>query len=248
MASPIGKIPLDKGRKRELCETLGVPLDADEEAIKRAYKKLALEYHPDRPNNKGKEEESRLKFSKITDAYEKLSSSHNTLGMLKSVFKSSEIHSSLEHFFFTTGTSLSNFNLVTPNNNDGDLRGSGSFTKPARKGQSLKTNLKITFQESIYGCSKTIEFTRSELCTACSGQSKAMGPICRDCGGKGVLKALINGGGSLSGSTITTPCPTCSGLSSPLGSMSSKDVCSICKGNGKITNKRTCRYPFSSFL
>jgi len=88
----------DKKRK-QYCDVLGIPGDADEEKIKRAYKRLALEHHPDRPNNKGKEEESRFKFMKITEAYEKLTNSNNTLNMLKGVFKSTEIHSSLEHFF-----------------------------------------------------------------------------------------------------------------------------------------------------
>ncbi len=94
-------------RKREYCEILGVTAEADEETVKRAYRRLAMEYHPDRPNNKGKEQEAAIMFNKINEAYEGLQTNNNTLNMLKASFKSQEIHSSLEHFFFTTGKNVS---------------------------------------------------------------------------------------------------------------------------------------------
>jgi len=94
-------------RKREYCEILGVTSEADEETVKRAYKKLAMEHHPDRPNNKGKEQEATIKFNKINEAYEGLQTNNNTLNLLKATFKSQEIHSSLDHFFSTAGKNVS---------------------------------------------------------------------------------------------------------------------------------------------
>jgi len=239
---------MEKNKKREYCETLGIPIDADEEVIKRAYKKLALEYHPDRPNNKGKEEDSMNKFRKVTDAYEKLQSNSNAMSVLKNVLKSQEIHSSLEHFLFTTGNSMNSFqfNSVSCSEFSTPIRSNSFCSK--KSGQSLKTSLNITFQECLNGCSKTIEFTRSLVCGACAHSKSSFNTahFCRDCGGKGVLKAIINGG-SLGGSNITTACPTCSGVTPSMGSpgssssWNSKDICSSCNGSRKITDKKTCK-------
>lgn len=277
----------DAGR-REYCEVLGVPIDADDDAVKRAYKRLALEYHPDRPNNKGKEDEANKKFHQVTEAYEKLQTSNTTLNTLKNCFKSTEIHSSLEHFLFTTGSSLNNFqsslnskstefsstyggqsfNIKTSRNNSFSSASSSSNTSSpnstpsfrpfvpqnlGRKGQSLKTTLKITFSECINGCTKTIEFTRSSVCKCKHSQTSPFtipfngNPNCRDCGGRGVLKAVINGG-NLGGSSITTACPTCSNfglrnVSNIHGSsfsFVSMEVCSLCSGTGRTTTKKKC--------
>lgn len=232
---------MEKGRKREYCELLGIPVDADEELIKKAYRKLALEYHPDRPNNKHKKEEAELMFKKLTEAYEGLQNNNSTLNILKSCFRSQEIHSSLEQFFFSTGSS-SNFNLSSVSCSDfcsvGAVFSSNSASniktnKSPRRGQSLQTILKISFNESLTGCTKTIEFNRSMICNTCEGlgcSKNSVPQTCRDCGGKGTLTAQITGGGN-----ITTPCPSCHSS----GTFISKD-CNVCKGSGRIQSKKTC--------
>eukprot|EP01114_Cavostelium_apophysatum_P003095 TRINITY_DN1282_c0_g1_i1.p1 TRINITY_DN1282_c0_g1~~TRINITY_DN1282_c0_g1_i1.p1 ORF type:complete len:398 (-),score=121.34 TRINITY_DN1282_c0_g1_i1:126-1319(-) len=238
---------LDKQKKREYCEILGVPESTcDDDTIKRAYKRLALEHHPDRPSNKGREEESGTKFRKITEAYEKLQANNNAMSMLKNVFKSQEIHSSLEHFLFTTGTSVNfNFNSMSSSCSTDSKNNSGTFSSRifAKKGQSLRTTLKIRFDECLYGCSKIIEFTRTLVCIGCGGVKAATPAVCRDCGGKGVLKAVINGG-PYGGSSVTTACPTCSSSSSTINRTQSQDLggsgCINCHGTGKITERKTC--------
>eukprot|EP01118_Nematostelium_gracile_P009475 TRINITY_DN3201_c0_g1_i1.p1 TRINITY_DN3201_c0_g1~~TRINITY_DN3201_c0_g1_i1.p1 ORF type:complete len:415 (-),score=81.43 TRINITY_DN3201_c0_g1_i1:112-1356(-) len=121
---------LDRNKKREYCEILGVPVDANEKVVKKAYHKLALELHPDRPQNRGKEGID-IQFKKVAEAYESLSNGNHTLNSLKNSLKSEDIHSSLEHFFFTTkshGNSLNNFKF-TPLSASDFSTGSGSFPK-----------------------------------------------------------------------------------------------------------------------
>lgn len=302
-------LELDRKRKREYLEILGIDQDnIDEEVVKRAYRKLALEFHPDRPNNKHKKEEAEVMFKKVTEAYEALQNNNKSLNVLKNVFKShQDITSSLEHFFVTTGgnsnlsklggsshnlhnmfqnyvngqssaqavpqaetssnaaspstssnSSLSSFSsLNIPlgglNGNNFNINlanGSKSnLAKPApKKGQSLQTTLKITMEESLYGCTKTIEFTRSVTCANCADKQQptpaklpSSNAQCRDCGGKGVLTAVIAGG------SVTTACPSCHAASlqtpqttsTPSTTKDQKETCTKCNGAGRIPNKRT---------
>mmetsp|Transcript_8571 Transcript_8571/g.11850 ORF Transcript_8571/g.11850 Transcript_8571/m.11850 type:complete len:499 (+) Transcript_8571:226-1722(+) len=298
-------LELDRKRKREYLEILGIDQDnIDEEVVKKAYRKLALEFHPDRPNNKHKKEEAEVMFKKVTEAYEALQNNNKSLNVLKNVFKShQDITSSLEHFFVTTGgnsnlsklggsshnlhnmfqnyvngqsstqnppTTESSSNATSPSTSStsslssfsslniplGGLNGANfninlangsksNLSKPIpKKGQSLQTTLKITMEESLYGCTKTIEFTRSVTCANCDKQPIPIKPVtntqCRDCGGKGVLTAVIAGG------SVTTACPSCHAAaqqnSQPTTTTTSKDSkepCTKCNGVGRNPNKRT---------
>jgi len=91
----------ERRRKREYREILGIDENADEEILKKAYKKLVLKYHPDKidRNDPARKEEAEIMFKKVTEAYEALQADTSTLNALKSCFKSQEIHSSLEQFF-----------------------------------------------------------------------------------------------------------------------------------------------------
>jgi len=263
---------LDRSRKREYCEILGVSTEANEKIIKKAYHKMALELHPDRPHNRGKEG-IELKFKQVADAYENLTSGNQALNSLKNSLKSEDIHSSLEHFFFTTksnGSSLNNFKFNSMSASDFTNGGSnsGTFSRNAslhhtldaklpnftsqgslssgslklpttilqpeklpKKGQSLKTTLRVSFDESVVGCTKILEFTRSLTCKSCSGSGSisSFAQNCRDCHGMGSLNAVING------TSVITTCPSCS------NSAEVKDKwCSACGGKGKTTSKKTC--------
>jgi len=270
---------LDRNRKREYCEILGVPIDANEKAVKKAYHKLALELHPDKPQNHGKDG-IEMKFKQVAEAYEHLTNGNNTLNNLKNSLKSEDIHSSLEHFFFTTkshGTSLNTlkFNSVSAS----DYSGSGTFStkglqatletkvptfetkvptfetklpipinlqstsgstsskiatlerKIPKRGQSLKTTLRLPFEEGVNGCTKILEFTRSVVCKNCDGFGAIVPAFvtnCRDCGGSGSLSATING------MTSVATCPTCSITGDTKGD------CIHCNGTCKVTVKKTC--------
>eukprot|EP01117_Protostelium_nocturnum_P017815 TRINITY_DN731_c0_g1_i1.p1 TRINITY_DN731_c0_g1~~TRINITY_DN731_c0_g1_i1.p1 ORF type:complete len:463 (-),score=150.78 TRINITY_DN731_c0_g1_i1:143-1531(-) len=292
-------------RKREHRELLGVDENADEETIKKAYRALAREYHPDRQHNKGKKEESERMFAKITEAYESIINSNNTLHILKSSFKCSKIGNSLEQFLSSTNKmgnfnsvpasdfslsngspapanfgsnssfSLSNMNSLGSsflnqisakyaNNNQGvssphlgglSTSSFSNLTKSIpRRGQSLQTTLKLTFEEALYGCIKTIEFSKSLNCQQCKGSgthlSSNMNSVsgsppqttsCRDCGGKGVASPKLTGL-VIPISNFQTTCITCSGSGVTIVSptLSKGFGCSACNGAGKTSSRRNC--------
>jgi len=207
-------------------------MDATEDTVKKAYRRLALELHPDRPQNKGKEGEADNKFKRVQEAYEKLKNGRTTVDMLKTHFKSEDIHTSLEHFFFTTNSqgNLNNtfdFTSVS-SSNVRSFTSSGSRINTGKKGQSLKTALLVTFKESLYGCTKTIEYLRALNCIDCRDQPPLVN--CRECGGKGVFTA------SIGGANITTPCTSCQ----QNGNSSHRLLCSTCNGTKKLATKTTC--------
>lgn len=218
------------GRKREYYEVLGVPTDANEEMVKRAYRKLALELHPDRPHNKGKENEADSKFKKVQEAYEKLKSGRTTLDMLKTHFKSEDIHSSLEHFFFTTNSqgTLNTLDITSLSEKTTFTSSGSKINLNLRKGQSLKTTLQVTWKESLYGCTKTIEYTKSTICPDCKNSDSHRVDNCRECKGRGVLSAFIGG------ANLSTPCTYCHHNGAP------KTVCTTCNGIRRLPKKTTC--------
>jgi len=249
---------LDRNRKREYCDILGVPLDANEKIVKKAYHRLALELHPDRPQNRGRDGID-MKFKQVAEAYEHLSNGNHTLNNLKNSLKSEDIHSSLEHFFFTTkshGTSLNNFKFSSVSASDFSGSGSGNFSsrfsngnmdskfagsqesgvkippvlerKAPKKGQSLKTTLRVSFEEGVNGCTKILEFTRSVACKNCDATGIYNAKLnCRDCGGSGSVVSHINGA-----TTLNKVCPTCSS--------ETNQRCPFCNQIGKVTVKKTC--------
>jgi len=227
--------------------------------LKKAYHRLALELHPDRPQNRGKEGID-VKFKQVAEAYENLANGNHTLNNLKSSLKSEDIHSSLEHCFFTTkshaadfsgsGSGSGTFNqkglnsavldaklpsFSSQGNSDSSISSKGSPViepKAPKRGQSLKTTLRVTFEEGVNGCTKILEFTRSIGCKNCDGTgtfSSFSKLNCRDCLGSGTYTVIMSGN-----NPVNAPCPSCS-LNGD-----SKEKCSSCNGMGKITTKKTC--------
>lgn len=224
---------LNRKRKLEYCEVLGVPLDADENTVKKAYKRLALELHPDRPNNKGKEEEAGKQFQLVTEAYLKLIESYENMKAIKTCIKTPEVRSGLDFMLFLSQAHRN----VQPTHvvqNSGVPFKSKPKTTPKR-GQSLKAVLKLSEEESSHGCSKTIEYTRTLNCPSCegTGNKKDSNPvICNECGGKGIRTTIINGK-NLGESNISTACRGCHSS----GWVGAKD-CQECDGTGKSSVKR----------
>lgn len=244
-------------RKVDYCEILGVPLDADEQVVKKAYRKLALEYHPDRPSNKYNTEESSKKFTEIQDAYNKLQESSTMMNTIKSTFKSSDLQQTLDSLYF--GTNATNYSSLFSHTNTTSSTphepstaatpdvpmninsiGTGVAYKMSQKpnpkrGQSLKAILHLNKEESSAGCQKTIEYMRTLYCKDCdgSGNSKlSTPPVCTDCDGKGFKTTTINGL-HLGSNSITAICRKCHST----GHLSAKD-CSPCNGSGKTTIKK----------
>lgn len=190
-------------------EILQVERNSSGEEIKRSYKRLAFEYHPDR--NPG-DREAEEKFKKINEAYQILSDPN------KRARYDSFGHISAEGIFsdidFESGFSDIFGNLFEEVFNAGGA-------ERARRGRDLKYSLDLTFEESIDGCEKELGIPRREPCRECGGSGAAKGGevVCTSCGGRGELRysqglfaikrACPTCGGT--GKRITRPCARCGG-------------------------------------
>jgi len=219
--------------KRDYYEVLGVNKGSSADDIKRAYRRMAIKYHPDKnPGNKEAEE----KFKQCAEAYEVLSNpekrqrydqfGHDGLrgmGMRDySHMKWQDIGSVFEEIF---GGGFGDL---------GDLFGMGGRRRSGRtgpaRGYDLETSVDLTLNEIAKGAEKTIEFTRQDMCTDCNGNgcAKGTGPSkCPACGGSG---QVAKGGGFFQ---MVSTCPQCRGR----GQVITKP-CKSCRGTGHVPKKR----------
>ncbi len=193
-------------------EILGVSRNATQEEIKRAYRRLAKEYHPDR-NPGDKEAEEKLK--KINEAYSVLSdpekrANYDRYGTADFQRIDMDGFSELFREFF---------------------RGFGGFDFGPRarrgpmRGRDLRLNIRLTFEEAFFGTKKKVAFKRRVPCKTCRGTGAAPGTSpsrCPTCGGRGqVIQSM---GGFL---TVSQTCPTCQGLGEVVTT-----PCPTCRGTG----------------
>jgi len=213
-------VPARSG-KRDYYEVLGVPKNADDAAIKTAYRKIALKYHPDKNPGNAEAEES---FKEAAEAYEIISDSdkraaydrfgHAGVGGGAQQFGSVEDIFSAFGDIFGAGRGGSVFE---------DLFGGGGRSRGGRRrGAHLKVDLEIGLHDVAQGVKKTIEITRNEICTDCHGSGAKPGTSpsrCPDCGGRG---EIVRSQGFFAmrttcsrcrgrGEIVDTPCPKCSG-------------------------------------
>jgi len=212
--------------KRDYYELLGVPRNASGEEIKRAFRKLAFQYHPDHNKESGAED----KFKEINEAYQVLSdpekrSSYDRYGRVDingmegfSGFGFGGLGEIFESFFGGFGE--------TPFGR--------TAQRAPQKGDSLQTHLTLSFEEAVFGCQKDIEIQRIEVCPSCHGIGSQPGTnpqTCPECRGEGQVRKVQQ---SVFGrfSHITT-CPRCNGNGTII-----TNPCSQCHGRGKIKVKR----------
>ncbi len=210
--------------KRDYYEVLGLPRDASNEDIKKAFRKLAMQYHPDRNHDAGASD----RFKEINEAYEVLSDDD------KRAAYDRYGHAGADNLF---GRGFEGFDM----GGFGDIfeaffGGSGTTTRrqsPTR-GSDLKYNIKITFEEAALGCEKEIEINRTELCATCRGTRSKPGvqPIrCPSCNGTGQIRRVQR---SLFGQFInTTTCSDCRGEGTIV-----QEFCPDCRGSGYQKHKR----------
>jgi molecular chaperone DnaJ len=192
--------------KRDYYEVLGIGRDADAATIKRAYRELALKYHPDQnPNNPAAE----TKFKEVSEAYTVLSDPDKRSRYDRRGFDGVE----------GLGVDIGAFTDLFENL-FGDLFGR---KKPKQAGRDLRYTLEVDFVEAALGTDKTIEFPARGDCADCAGSGAKGGPAnlrtCSNCQGKGEIKVQqgffglskkcpsCNGDGKL----VSEPCPTCKG-------------------------------------
>lgn len=209
--------------KRDYYEILNVSRSASVDEIKKAYRKLAIQYHPDKnPGDKAAED----KFKEAAEAYEALSDSSKRqrydqfghAGMGNNGFGGAGFNN-VEDIFENFG---SIFEDLFGMGGGGGRRKSGG--NRARKGNDLRYDLKITFKESILGTEEKINVPRKITCSSCSGQGAAKGtkPVtCSTCRGQGQV-AVQQGF-----FTYASTCPDCSGSGKKIST-----PCSDCRGSG----------------
>jgi molecular chaperone DnaJ len=209
--------------KRDYYEVLGLPRDASGEDVKKAFRKLAMEYHPDRNHDSGASD----KFKEINEAYEVLSDAD------KRAAYDRYGHNGAENLF---GRGFEGFDM----GGFGDIfeaffGGTGQAQRQTTKrGDDLRYNIKVSFEEAALGCEKEIEITRTEVCATCRGTRAKPGtqPVrCATCEGTGQIRRVQR---SLFGQFINTAvCSDCHGEGTIV-----KDACPDCRGAGYQKQKR----------
>jgi molecular chaperone DnaJ len=209
--------------KRDYYEVLGVPRGADADDVKRAFRRLARQYHPDVNREDGAEE----RFKEINEAYEVLSDSEKRARYDR--FGHAGVQGAggagFEGFGFGFDDIFESF--------FGGARTGASARRP-RAGQDLRYDLEISFEEAVFGCDKEIEASRHEPCPTCNGSGAAPGtsPVrCRECGGTGEVRHVQR---SILGSFVNvTTCPRCQGSGEEITT-----PCSECSGSKLVVNTR----------
>jgi molecular chaperone DnaJ len=220
--------------KRDYYEVLGVEKNASETELKKAYRKLAMKYHPDQnPGDKEAEE----KFKEINEAYEILSDPDKKARYDQFGFAGVDPNYGAGSGFGGGGFGFDGFDLGSI---FGDFFGGGGASQrrngPAR-GQNLSAELEITFEEAAFGCEKEITFGRIEPCSTCSGSGCKAGTqpeTCSRCGGRGTIRTQQNFMGMAMQSE--SPCPTCGGKGKLI-----KEPCAVCKGKGRVRRSKTLK-------
>ena len=217
--------------KRDYYEVLGVEKGATAEEIKKAYRKSAMKYHPDRnPGDKEAEE----KFKEIGEAYEVLSDDQKRSRYDQFGFAGVDPN-------YGAGAGGGNpfgggFGGFGDFGDIGDIFGSffggGSRSQSRnapRQGENVGARLELTFEEAAFGCDKEVSVNRIENCTSCKGTGSADGVIetCQQCRGSGQVRTTQSFMGMAMQSTVA--CPSCSGRGKLV-----KNPCSTCKGKGKV--------------
>ena len=229
--------------KRDYYEVLGVQKGASAEDIKKAYRKAAMKYHPDR--NPG-DKDAEAKFKEVGEAYEVLSddgkrSRYDQFGFAGvdpnyGAGGGGAYGGGFDGFggFGDFGDIFSEFF------GGGGGRSRGAAQNAPRRGENVMTRLELTFEEAAFGCEKEVGSQRIENCSSCNGTGSSDGVIetCSQCGGRGQVQTIQNFMGMHMQSMTT--CPSCSGRGKII-----KNPCNTCRGKGKVrrTQKVNVKIP-----
>lgn len=223
--------------KRDYYEILGVAKNADDGAIKKAYRKIAMKYHPDRnPDDKAAEE----KFKEAAEAYEVLRDADKRArydrfghagvdgqsgGFSGGGMTMEDIFGQFGDIFGDSGSPFESF-----------FGGrSGGQQRRGKKGSNLRIKVKLTLEEMANGVNKKIKVKKQVTCSTCDGSgAKDSQSIqtCGTCNGSGYVRQVKNT--FLGQMQTTTTCPTCSGSGQTV-----KSNCSDCRGSGTKAGEET---------
>ncbi len=213
--------------QRDYYEVLGVPRSADAQELKKAYRKLAMEYHPDRNPS----EDAAAKFKEINQAYEVLSDDQKR--QMYDRFGHAGVDGNQGSGFDGFQGFEGGFGDIFDAFFGGGQRGARRRRGPAR-GADLRFNLRLSFEEAVFGVEKEIEFQRQERCERCSGKGAEPGTelaTCPDCNGAGELRRSQQ---SIFGQFVNVaPCGRCSGEGRIV-----PNPCEDCRGTGRLRAPR----------
>ncbi len=218
-----------KNRKRDYYQVLGLHPNATEQEIKSAYRKKALEHHPDRnPDNRHEAEE---KFKEAAEAYSVLSDQakraaydrYGHAGVGAAGFDPSAFQG-FEDLFASFG-GLEDF--------FGDFFGLGSRSRRSNRGSDLRYDLEISFEEAVFGMDAQIKVPRLETCLSCGGTGARSGTsavTCPTCAGRGQVRYQQ---GFFS---FIRPCTACRGSGQVI-----RERCPNCRGEGRVRQEKTLK-------
>lgn len=219
--------------KRDYYEVLGVAKTATPEEIKKAYRQTAKKYHPDmNPGDK----EAEAKFKEASEAYAVLSDEEKR-----------RKYDQFGHSAFEQGGGAGGFDFSGMDMGDlfGDLGGifgsffgggrrSGRSNNGPQKGENVRTGIRITFEEAVFGTEKELDLNLKENCSACNGSGAKVGSAvetCGKCGGRGQVVFTQN---SFFGQVQNVQtCPDCRGTGKII-----KEKCPDCYGSGYVTKRK----------
>ena len=216
----------------EFYALLGVARDASEAEIKKAYRKLAMEFHPDR--NPAPEAEAR--FKEITEAYEVLRDPQKRAAYDR--YGKAGLGGAAGGFGFHHVDLSEALNIFM--RDFGNLGGfeslfGGGRQRDTRRGQDIRVTVKLSLADVAGGIKKTVRFKAPDRCATCHGSGAKPGtkPVtCTTCGGSGEVRRAAR---SMFGQFVSvSPCPTCAGEGVVI-----QDACEVCRGEGRVRAEKT---------
>jgi molecular chaperone DnaJ len=218
---------------RDFYEILGVPRDASEDELKKAYRKLAMEYHPDR----SKAPDAEAKFKELAEAYEVLRDPQKRAaydrygpaglsgGAGPQGFSHIDLSEALNIFMRDFG-GFGGFE---------SLFGGGRSPSEVRRGQDVRVTVRLTLAEVATGAKRAIKLRTLVRCEHCGGSGSASGTkpaTCATCAGSGEVRRATR---SVFGQFVSvSPCPTCAGEGVVIQS-----PCEVCRGEGRVKGDRS---------
>lgn len=220
--------------KQDYYEVLGVARDANKDQLKRAFRKLAQQYHPD----VNKAPDAEIRFKEINEAYQVLSDDE------KRAIYDRYGHAGLQGSS-AGGGDMGGFNdlgSIFEELFGGIGRGGAANRRQPRRGADLRADIRLTFEEAVFGAERDLDIPRMEACERCqgSGAEPPTAPVvCSACNGSGEVKRRQQS--PLFGTVVTaSPCPTCSGTGEVIPS-----PCQKCRGRKymRVTRKINVKIP-----
>jgi len=212
--------------KRDYYEVLGVQKNATKDEIKKAYRKLAIQYHPDKnPGDKAAEE----KFKEATEAYEVLADdkkkqAYDQFGFAGVEGMGGPTPHDFSQAFHGFEDIFGDFSGIFDTIFGGGTRRSGGGHGGTRQGSNLRYDIEISFKDAVFGTKVEIQYNKNDACPVCNGSGAASGTgrkVCPTCKGAGQIRQ------SAGFFSMASPCPSCGGQGEII-----EKPCPECAGSG----------------